>query len=210
MMGVITGILSIESLQNIPPAIVGRFRDWSLVTLMTPDGMSALELDWRDILMTLMIGCLHWNPIQPPMFTLPLRAIVGSPTCPQHCRVVCRAHMRGVEEKQIVGIPPIHPGQATAKPTSTSAAFDGHTLKPSYALPIVQRSHYNAMHDAFVLHLLPIIGFNAWYNTMRLIALRMLFTSLSLHFRLGDQIHDGQHNIEINLELCFEVLLCVL
>ena len=134
MMGVITGILSIESLQNIPPAIVGRFRDWSLVT---PDWMSALELDWGDILMTLMIGCLHWNPIQPPMFTLPLRAIVGSPTCPQHCRVVCRAHMRGVEEKQIVGIPPIHPGQATAKPTSTSAAFDGHTLKPSYALPTV-------------------------------------------------------------------------
>ena len=87
--------------------------------------------------MTLVIGCLHWNPIQPPMFTLPLRAIVGSPTCPQHCRVVCRAHMRGVEEKQIVGIPPIHPGQATAKPTSTSAAFDGHTLKPSYALPTV-------------------------------------------------------------------------
>ena len=206
MMGVITGILSIESIQNSPPPIVGRFRDWSLVTLMTPDRMSALELDWRDILMTLMIGCLHWNPIQPPMFTLPLRAIVGSPTCPQHCRVVCRAHMRGVEEKQIVGIPPIHPGQATAKPTSTSAAFDGHTLKHSYALPTVQRSRYNA----FVLHSLPIIGFNAWYNPMlRLIALKVLFTRLSLRFRLGDQIHDGQHNIEINLELCFEVLLCV-
>ena len=47
----------------------------------------------------------------------------------------------------------------------------------------LQRSHYNAMHDAFVLHSLPIIGFNAWYNTIRLIALRMLFTRLSLRFK---------------------------
>ena len=40
---------------TIPPAIVGRFRDRSLVTLMTPDRMSASELDWDDILMTLMM-----------------------------------------------------------------------------------------------------------------------------------------------------------
>ena len=65
-----------------------------------------------------VIGCLHWNPIHWPMFTQTYTGLIHTSWkvkvyyITQGIARTCRhTQWRGVEEKQIVGIPSIHSAQ---------------------------------------------------------------------------------------------------
>ena len=125
-----------------------QFRDQVLMTLMTPD----------------VIGCLHWNPIHRPMFTQTYTGLIHTSWTVRvyyitqsiaHTHVHWRhTHRRGVEEKQIVGIPSIH-SACSALPALLASPLNKHQPPPlwcplcSHTTMLFKIAYTYAMHPGY-------------------------------------------------------------